>query len=139
MTALFLGILWVIASLWLIVYSVWNRNVIHDLSKNGTIATATIIDKYNSRVYYDIEYDGCYYRGSIRVGKKAFRKIRIGERFYGLVLPEKLKRHRNNGITPQYFGITLEPLPENCQNIDEECSRIDSMYKYRNNKTLLYD
>ena len=111
-----------------IIYSVWDGYYKYLLRNNGKQVVATIIDKDNGRAQYDIEYDGIYYRQWISLSKKAYRRIQIGERFYALVLPDKLQYDHESGITPRCFTIILEPLPESQQKIDEEKKRIINMY-----------
>ena len=43
-------------------------------------------------------------------------------------LPDKMKYHKNNGITPSYIKIILCPLPDYLQDIERERMRVDSMY-----------
>ena len=111
-----------------IIYSVWDGYYKYLLRNNGEQAVATIIRKDNGRAQYDIEYNGIYYRRWISLSKKAYRRIQIGERFYALVLPDKLRYDHEGGITPRCFTIILEPLPESQQKIDEENKRIFNMY-----------
>ncbi len=65
---------------------------------------------------------------SIFAETRAFRKITVGEQFYALFLPEKLKYDHENGITPRYFKIILKPLPYDEQTYLKEIERIESMY-----------
>ena len=104
------------------------RNVsllyLEELAKRREQVVATIIRKDNGRAQYDIEYNGVYYRRWISLSKKAYRRIQIGDKFYALVLPDKLRYDHEGGITPRCFTIILEPLPESQQQIDEENKRI---------------
>lgn len=121
--------------LWYVVYSIWNRCNIYRLTHYGTVTIGTIIKKHSGILDYDVEYDGEYYISRIRVDKKKYRQIHIGEHYRAIILPDKLKYHINKGLTPSYIGISLQPLPEDCQDMEAECSRIDSMYVGRK-KTL---
>lgn len=107
-----------------ILYSVWDGYYKYLLRNNGEQVVATIIRKDNGRAQYDIEYNGVYYRRWISLSKKAYRRIQIGDKFYALVLPDKLRYDHEGGITPRCFTIILEPLPESQQQIDEENKRI---------------
>lgn len=110
------------------IYLVWNQYNNYLLKHKGQITVATIICKENGRAEYDIEYGGVYYRRWITLSKQAFRKITVGEQFYALFLPEKLKYDHENGITPRYFKIILKPLPYDEQTYLKETERIESMY-----------
>lgn len=112
-----------------IIYFVWNRYYDHLLNSAGQEATATIISKDIPFAYYDFEYDGVYYKGKISLTKSAYRRIRIGERFPVLVLPDKLKNYREFGITPRCFKLLLIQQPDYLQDFETEINRIHKMYE----------
>ena len=114
--------------LYVIIYSLWSSYYKYLLRNNGEQVVATIIRKDNGRAQYDIDYDGIYYRRWITLSKKTYRQIQIGERFYALVLPDKLRYDHESGITPRCFTIILKPLPKSQQRIEEEKKRINNMY-----------
>ena len=127
----FVGALAIIISvflLYVIIYSLWSSYYKYLLRNNGEQVVATIIRKDNGRAQYDIDYDGIYYRRWITLSKKTYRQIQIGERFYALVLPDKLRYDHESGITPRCFTIILKPLPKSQQRIEEEKKRINNMY-----------
>lgn len=102
------------------------------LNTAGYESTATIIRKMNgNEAEYDFKYEGKYYRGYILLKKHAYRKIRIGERFPVLVLPDKLKNYRASGITPPCFKLQLVQLPDYMQDFETEKNRIEEMYRYK--------
>lgn len=116
--------------LWGVVYFVWSCYNNYLFKNEGQPAVATIISKDNGSAYYDIEYDGKYYRDWITLSKKAYRITDIGERFHAVILPDMLKYDHEFGITPRYFKIILNPLPQSEQNYAEERARIQSMYDF---------
>ena len=120
--------------LYSVVFAIWNHYNDHLFDKNGQDAIATVIQKGNGSIQYDVEYQGSYYRNRIKLTKSSFRSVVVGERFHARVLPDKLKYHHDNGITPRYVKIILVPLPSSEQNIEEEVKRINKMYNYKNGK-----
>lgn len=114
---------------YVIIYLIWDGYYKYLFKRKGEQVVATIIRKDNGRAQYDINYDGIYYRRWITLSKKSYRQIQIGERFYALVLPDKLQYDHENGITPRCFTIILEPLPKCQQRIEEENNRIKNMYR----------
>jgi hypothetical protein len=109
----------------------WYNN--YRLEHYGEIAVATVIAKYHSGrwpdyVRYDVEYNGVYYADEVNVSRSVFNEIKVGERFYALVLPDKLKYHSSYGITPSYIKLLFQPLPRNEQEIKKERERIRKMY-----------
>lgn len=119
-----------IVLLWGGLYFVWNRYNNYLFEKDGQSAVATIIRKDNGFAYYDIEYNGKYYRDWISLSKKAYRITDIGERFHAVILPDMLKYDHEFGLTPRYIKIILIPLPQSEQNYAEERTRIQSMYDF---------
>lgn len=105
----------------------------HRFRHEGVPAIATIYRKSNDfYAYYDVEYDGKYYCSSIKLSKKAYRQITVGERFDALILPKQLKYHSNTLIfTPSYVRNILSPRPIQEQNVVGELERIDSLYNYK--------
>ena len=109
-------------------YFIWEQYIKVLLKKYGQDAVATIIGIEAGGARYDVEYDGKYYRNWIPLNRKELRNIKIGERFHARVLPDKLKYHHDNGITPRYVKIILVPLPPCEQDINGEVNRIIMMY-----------
>lgn len=123
-TLVFTGLVFLYAH----VYFIWRRCIDNRLRKYGTETVATVIRKYDRCAQYDILYDSTYYRNWIQLTNSAYKRIRIGERFHALVLPEMLKYHHDNGITPRYVKIILIPLPPEEQDYEAEIQRINSYY-----------
>lgn len=109
-------------------YFVWELHIKVLFKEHGQDAVATIIAIEAGGARYDVKYDGKYYRNWIPLNRKGLRNIKIGERFHARVLPDKLKYHHDNGITPRYVRIILVPLPPSEQDIDTEVARISRMY-----------
>lgn len=109
-------------------YFVWEQYNKVLFKKYGQDAVATIIGIEAGGARYDVEYNGKYYRNWIPLNRKRLRSVKIGERYHARVLPEKLKYHHDNGITPRYVKIILVPLPPCEQDINGEVNRIIMMY-----------
>ena len=107
---------------------IWEQYIKVLFKRYGQDAVATIIGIEAGGARYDVEYDGKYYRNWIPLNRKELRNIKIGERFHARVLPDKLKYHHDNGITPRYEKIILVPLPPCEQDINGEVNRIIMMY-----------
>lgn len=107
---------------------IWEQYIKVLFKRYGQDAVATIIGIEAGGARYDVEYDGKYYRNWIPLNRKELRNIKIGERFHARVLPDKLKYHHDNGITPRYVKIILVPLPPCEQDINGEVNRIIMMY-----------
>ena len=118
-----------LALLYAATFFIWEQYIKVLLKKYGQDAVATIIGIEAGGARYDVKYNGKYYRKWIPLNRKRLRNIKIGERFYARVLPDKLKYHHYyNGITPRYVKIILVPLPPSEQDINGEVARIISMY-----------
>ena len=117
--------------IWCLVFFAWNRYNIFRLNRYGQEATATIIQKCDGILTYDVEWEGEYFIGTIVVKKYVFRDVKIGEHFPARVIAGKLHYHHNGGITPKYVKIILRKMPDLYQDYDYELCRIDSMYNNR--------
>lgn len=115
---------------WSGIYLIWSLHNNYRLNHYGQHTVATVIRKDGGMIEYDVEYEGNYYRNWILLSKSAFRIVQVGERFEGLILPDKLKYDHENGITPRYIKIVLRPLPASFQDIEQEQERIRLMYHY---------
>ena len=100
-------------------YYSWKGYNSYRINHYGQDAVAVITRKWDGTLYYS---------SSIIVRKKVFREVVVGERFYARILADKMKYHKNNGITPSYIKIILCPLPDYLQDIERERMRVDSMY-----------
>ena len=110
------------------VYLGWACHYNHLLNREGLEVVATIIRKDAGQAEYDIYYEDMYYRGWIKLSKSAYRRIRVGEKYRALLLPDKLRYYHPSGITPTCFKLVLQPLPSKEQDIEKEKIRIQSMY-----------
>ena len=110
------------------IYFVWARYYDYLLKKEGQEVVATVIRRDGEICYYDIEYESIYYTNYFVLKKSEIRKVKVGERFFALVLPDKLKYHHESGITPKCFRIIRVPLPDYLQDIEKEKARIKKMY-----------
>ena len=131
-----------IVLIWGIVYYCWDSYNSYRIKRYGQDAVAVVTRKWSGTLDYDVEFEGKYYRNTIRVKKKVFREVVVGERFYARILANKMKYHKNYGMTPSYIRIILRPLPDYLQDIENEKDRIDSIYnegKSHNNKFLYPD
>ena len=117
-----------IVLIWSIVYYCWDGYNSYRIKHYGQDAVAVVTRKWSGTLDYDIEFEGKYYRNTIRVKKKVFREVVVGERFYARILADKMKYHKNYGITPRYIRIILTPLPSCLQDVEKERIRIDSIY-----------
>ena len=113
-----------------LIYYVWEQYNNHLFEEKGEIVIATIVKKEGGGVIYDIEYNGTYYCNWTSVSKSLLREIRVGEHFHALILPDLLKYHHNNGITPRYTKIILLPLSPCEQDYEAELKRINVQYGY---------
>ena len=111
-----------------VMYYSWKGYNSYRINHYGQDAVAVITRKWDGTLYYDVEFEGKYYSSSIIVRKKVFREVVVGERFYARILADKMKYHKNNGITPSYIKIILCPLPDYLQDIERERMRVDFMY-----------
>ena len=125
---LFLVVFTILTLLWGLVYGAHKLYNNYLFRKNGKRTIATIIWKDIDHTYYDVEYKGKYYTDWVVLTKKAYRKVKVGERFLALVIPEELDKDRESDWLPKHFKIILSPLPSSCQDINGELERIDSIY-----------
>ncbi len=117
-----------IVLIWGIVYYCWDGYNSYRIKHYGQDAVAVVTRKWSGTLDYDIEFEGKYYRNTIHVKKKVFRDVVVGERFYARILADKMKYHKNYGMTPSYIRIVLCSLPDYLQDIEKERMRIDSVY-----------
>ena len=110
-----------------LLFFIWQQIINVELLRNGTPAVATMIHRDGANAYYDIEYDGVYYTGSIQLSKSAMRRFLPGERVEALVLPEKIEYDKEHTFLRHHM-VFLRPLPPSQQDITKERERIDSMY-----------
>lgn len=106
------------------IYFVWGMYYGYLLKREGQDVIATVIGRKFEVCYYDIEYEGIYYTNYFVLKKSEIPKVKVGERFFARVLPDKLKYHHESGITPKCFRIIPVPLPDYLQDIEKEKTRI---------------
>lgn len=112
-----------------LVVFIWQQCINIHLLKDGTAVVATMIRRDGQVAYYDIEYGGDYYVGTVTLSKSAMRRFRVGERVEALVLPGRIKSDKKQTILSHHKAF-LRPLPPSQQDICFEKERIDSMYNY---------
>ena len=130
--AVFIGrallVLYCIAILSYLPYRLFVRRYL--LDKKGCLTTAVITRVEGAHIEYYIKYRNKYRRSALTLNHKQYPiwagKINVGERFYGIIVPELMEYPWFILLDCQSVILIKKPAEE--QDVDTERTRIDSLY-----------